>query len=459
MTKALSRLAFLALFAGILFAQSGAPPADEAAERQLINNAIMEANRSSIDIIAALEKHLRKHPNTKLRGEIEQLLAKEAMEARDNPRIVRYGVPTLAKTPNDAQLLDRVSSSLLNVGGKENAQKALEFARRLEDYVVHVPVPTGATAVRNQEDHDRALERSLLYQARAFAILGQNDDARIKAELAFMAYPEEPSAREWAEALERAGRHDDAVKQMAAAFAITDVHATPDDRALDRRVLGEWYRKLHNGSDAGLGDIVLDAYDRTSGILDKRRKDLYVLDPNYGVTDPAKFVLDGLDGNRLPLVSLKGKIVILDFWATWCAPCRVQHPLYEEVRKRFADRKDVVLLSVDADDDRSVVSGFLETVQWDRAVYYETGLARALQVANIPTTVILDKEGRVARRMNGFLPDRFVDQLTEHINDILAGPEGEAAQEEAAKNAPSPTRPAPVPVQLLPGQGLGGRIE
>jgi thiol-disulfide isomerase/thioredoxin len=458
MMKLILRLVLVSLSCGFVFGQGNAAP-DEAAERQQINQAIVEANHSPIDIIAALEKHLRTHPNSKLRGEIEQLLAKESMEARDSARIARYGVPTLAKTPNDAQLLDRVSSSLLNVGGKENAQKALEFARRLEDYVVHVPVPTGATAVRNQEDHDRALERSLLYQSRAFAILGANDDARIKAELAYIAFPEEPSAREWAEALERAGRHEDAIKQMAAAFAITDSHATAEDRALDRRELGEMYRKLHNGSDAGLGDIVLEAYDRTSEILDKRHKDVYALDPNYGITDPAKFVLDGLDGNRLPLASLKGKIVILDFWATWCAPCRVQHPLYEEVRKRFANRGDVVLLSVDADEDRSVVSGFLETIQWDRVVYFETGLARTLQVANIPTTVILDKEGRVARRMNGFLPDRFVDQLTEHINDILAGPDGQAAEAEAAKTAPAPTRPAPVPVQLLPGQGLGGRME
>lgn len=451
-----------------LLAQMPVPDQADEAERQQINQAIVEANHSPIDIIAALEKHLRAHPDSRLRGEVEQLLAKEAMEAKDTARIVRYGVPTLAKTPNDAQLLDRVTASLLNLGGKENAQKALEFACRFEDYVVHVPVPTGSDAVRNQEDHDRALERALLYQARAYEILGAADDARIKAELAFMAYPEEASAREWAEALEHEGRHEEAIRQMAAAFAIPDSRATQEDRMLDRRVLGEMYRKLHNGSDAGLGDAVLEAYDRTSAILEKRRKDLYALDPNYGVTDPAKFVLDGLDGNRLPLASLKGKVVILDFWATWCGPCRVQHPLYEQVRKRFEDRDDVVLLSVDADEDRSVVSPFLETVHWSRAVYFETGLARVLQVANIPTTVILDKEGHMARRMNGFLPDRFVDQLTEHIRDILAGPVTAQADPQATddQNAPAssePARAAPQPglqvVPPIPGQRLGGPIQ
>ena len=411
------------------------PPA-EALERQQINKVIVEANHSPLDIIAGLEKHLRTHPDTPLRGEIQQLLAKESVEAKDNRRTILYGVPTLAKTPNDAQLLDRVTFSLLAVGGRENAQKALEFANKFEDYIVHIPVPAGADAVRNQEDHDRALERALLYQSRALTILGSAGEARIKAELAFRAYPEANSAREWAGALDRDGRPDEAVKEMAVALTIPDSRATQEDRALDRRALGEMYRKLHNGSEAGLGDVVLEAYDSSNALLEKRHKDQMALDPNYGITDPAKFILDGLDGNRLPLASLKGKVLILDFWATWCGPCRAQHPLYEQVRKRFEDRNDVLFLSIDADDERNLVSPFVEAQNWSRAVYFETGLARLLQVANIPTTIILDKDGQLARRMNGFLPDRFVDQLTEHIRDILAGPEGaQAAGRPAAEPA------------------------
>ena len=469
--KSLQRLALFLPLASVLFAQfsvaqfSAIDPKGEETERAQINQAIVEANHSPIDVIAALEKHLRNTPNTHLRGEIEQLLAKESMEAKDTLRIVRYGVPTLAKTPNDAQLLDRVTASLLNIGGADNAQKALEFARRFEEYVVRVPVPTGSDAVRNQEDHDRALERSLLYQARAFRILGKNEEARIKAELAFRAYPEEASAREWAEALDRAGRPEDAVKQMAAAFVIPDSRANEEDRNTDRRVAADMYRKLHNGSDSGLGDIVLQQYDQVAAILDKRHKELYALDPNYGLTDPAKFVLDGLEGNKLPLSTLKGKVVILDFWATWCGPCRAQHPLYEEVRRRFEGRGDVVLLSIDADDDRSVVSPFLDSVHWSRAVYFETGLARALQVANIPTTVILDKEGRLARRMNGFLPDRFVDQLSDHIRDILAGPDagpppGQKVSDENASATPAPAPRRELPATQLPaGQHLGGPLQ
>jgi hypothetical protein len=108
-----------------------------------------------------------------------------------------------------------------------------------------------------------------------------------------------------------------------------------------------------------------------------------------------------------------------------------------------------------------VVSPFLETQGWSRAVYFETGLARLLQVANIPTTIILDKEGHLARRMNGFLPDRFVDQLTEHIRDILAGPDGApSADASAAPATPEHSTSTQIPMpQASQGQTVGGPIQ
>jgi thiol-disulfide isomerase/thioredoxin len=113
--------------------------------------------------------------------------------------------------------------------------------------------------------------------------------------------------------------------------------------------------------------------------------------------------------------------VILDFWATWCNPCRIQHPMYDQVQQRFKDRGDVVLLSIDADEDHSIVAPFLEKQKWTRdRVYFEDGLQKLLQVSDIPTTIVFDKQGRVASRMNGFLPDRFVDQLTERIQTALS---------------------------------------
>ena len=135
------------------------------------------------------------------------------------------------------------------------------------------------------------------------------------------------------------------------------------------------------------------------------------------------FTIGGLDGQKLKLGSLKGKVVILDFWATWCDPCRVQHPMYDQVQERFKGRADVVLLSIATDEDHNIVAPFLEKQKWNKSqVYFEDGLQKLLLVNDIPTTMVFDKQGRVASRMNGFLPDRFVEQLTERIQTALTEP-------------------------------------
>jgi thiol-disulfide isomerase/thioredoxin len=214
-------------------------------------------------------------------------------------------------------------------------------------------------------------------------------------------------------------REKEALARMADAFAVPDSHALDTDRAADRKQLGEMYRKLHH-SEKGLGDLILEAYDRNVALVEQRRKRLESVDPNMSASDPMQFTVTGLDGKKLALSSLKGSVVILDFWATWCQPCRAQHPLYDQTRQRFKDRGDVVFLSIDTDEDRNLVAPFLDQQKWSRqSVYFDDGLQRLLQVSSIPTTVLFDKQGRVVSRMNGFLPDKFVDQLSERIQSAL----------------------------------------
>jgi len=141
------------------------------------------------------------------------------------------------------------------------------------------------------------------------------------------------------------------------------------------------------------------------------------------VTEPMNFTLTALDGGKLDLKSLRGKVVIFDFWATWCVPCRAQHPLYEELKQRFRERDDVVFLSVDTDEDHQLVAPFLEAQHWSSSnVFFDNGLVRLLTVSNIPTTIIADKQGRLASRMNGFNGGKFVDDIAGRIQAILDAP-------------------------------------
>jgi len=137
-----------------------------------------------------------------------------------------------------------------------------------------------------------------------------------------------------------------------------------------------------------------------------------------GATELGEFTIPNVDGTgSLSLASLKGKAVVMDFWATWCGPCRVQHPMIENVKKRFEKAGNVVFLSVDSDEDHAAVAPFLKEMKWEHPVYFDAGLGSLLKITAIPTIVILDSEGKLSSRMAGFLPERFEDMLAQRIEE------------------------------------------
>jgi thiol-disulfide isomerase/thioredoxin len=165
---------------------------------------------------------------------------------------------------------------------------------------------------------------------------------------------------------------------------------------------------------------LLAAHDRFNKWNEDKITRLRQYDANALKGKPGEFVITGVSGEKLPLSSLQGKVVVLDFWATWCGPCRTQHPLYEKAKEKFKGRTDVEFVYLNTDEDKSLVAPFLEANSWSKKVYFEDGLSRLLNVSSIPTTVILNKRGEIASRMNGFLPEKFVDMLTERVQRILA---------------------------------------
>ena len=412
-------VAVTALCAGAAHAQSILQPS--ALEQQSLMEALTQGNTSPMDMIRAMETHLERFPATVQRPEIEQTLAKAAIDARDTPRIVKYGEAALRQLPEDILLLDRVTAALIQTGGADAAERAFGHARAFQKIVESLETTPGPDATRRQEERDRALGRILLYQSRARTITGNVEEATQLAERSFAAYPNEESARELAGILWGAGHMDQAITRMAEAFAIPDTRATDQNRLDDRQILGQWYAK-QNGSERGLGDVILTAYDRTAAVVDARRKKLQLLDPNSVAANPMEFTVTSLDGKPLRLDSLKGKVVVLDFWATWCIPCRVQRPLYDKLKEQFPESTGVVFLAINADQDHSVVEPFLEEQKWDKTTYFEDGLGRFLNVENIPATILFDKSGHLASRMDGFDPDTFVGLMVSRIQSLIKAP-------------------------------------
>ena len=412
-------------------------------EEQLsLQRALSEGGNSPTELELALENHLKQYPNSPRRAELERALVKTAMDLNDDPRLIEFGESVLSREPDNVQVLEHVTTALLHQGDKPNAQRALDHARHLADLIQTAyqndkfEPGGGPDEVKRKEDFDRGRARALLLQARANGLLGHSGDAIQMAQSSYNVFPSVEAARESARWLSAAGKDQEALQFLADAFTIAGLHSADTDSASERAHMGELYRKLH-GTDTGLGDLILKAYDTTSSQLAARRAELRGFDPNAQLKDPIQFTISGLDGEKLQLSSLLGKVVVMDFWATWCGPCRGQHPLYEQVKAKFKDSGNVVFLAVDTDEDHSLVKPFLNQIKWSQKVYFEDGLQSLLQVSSIPTTVILGKNGEVFTRMIGYLPDRFVDMLTERVNDALGKPQTVQPPKPATRLSPT----------------------
>jgi len=412
------RLAALALAACLTLTAQQKP---KDAEQQDLDRALAEAGANPLEYLHAIEKHLERYPASARRPELERAAVRAAMEANDDGAVVEFGERVLARAPDDLPVLDRVAKALAAADSKDGWERAIKYARRYEELVRQMqrtPAGGGAGAGDWRDQTDRGMARALTCEARATGNLGRAQDALALARRAFETYPNAESIREAARWCEQLGQFEDAARALADAFTVPDPRTTDADRARDRGRMGELYRQA-KGSEAGLGDLVLEAYDRNVALVHARQLRLRSGDPNGQLTNPMDFTLGGVDGGKLSMAGLKGKVIVLDFWATWCGPCRTQHPLYEQVKKRFASNSEVVFLSIDSDEERQVVKPFLTEAKWTGPVYFEDGLCRALSVFGLPTTVVIDRQGRVSGVLTGYVPGRFADMLAERIGDAL----------------------------------------
>ena len=410
-------------------------PPDSATEQVELNQAINEANNSPIDLTRGLEQHLSKYPNSPQRSAIEAQLYKTAAEGNDGPRIILYGEKLLAANPTDELgILDRVTRALVAIDDPESQRQALVYARRHQASVAafRARPPEGHTTAAQWADlADRALARGLIVEARAAGNLGNAEDAVAAARRSWDALPSAEAAHEMARWLVKLGREAEALDHYADAVTINDPRALWDDRDADRKTASALYVKLH-GSEEGLGDLFLHGWNRAAAALTARVARYKAIDRNYNLTDMFQFVLPSLDAKAkgptmaalnsaaLDMATLKGKTLVMDFWATWCGPCIAQQPLIEHVMQKYAKDADVVLLSLNADDDRSLIAPFLKAQKWNQRVYPEAGLAGLLSVTSLPTILVIDPAGKIHSRMPGYSPDIFERMLSARIDEARA---------------------------------------
>jgi len=116
------------------------------------------------------------------------------------------------------------------------------------------------------------------------------------------------------------------------------------------------------------------------------------------------FTMTGVDGKPIKLSDMKGKVVILDFWATWCPPCKMEIPDFIALQDKYG--KDGLIIVGAALDEPDKVKQFYS----DYKMNYPVGIADQSMamsyggIRGIPTTFVIDKKGNVARKYVGFRP-------------------------------------------------------
>jgi thiol-disulfide isomerase/thioredoxin len=396
-------------------------------ETEELQQAIDRAGNDRAALVRNLEDFLKDYPESRQRPQIYRALVEASLQLRDSPRAAGYAERIVALTPEDISMT-MLAIQLLERNGDEAAlRRALNYSTRVLDYVNRTSAGDKSPRISKEEweaeqKRDKvnilALRGRLAFKLRDYA--AAEKDSRASMALS-------PSAAVGEKLGEIAELNKDlpgAIKEYARAFALADASSGSANRRELRQKLGNVWRLAH-GSEEGLGDYLLHAYDDNVASADSPKPKR-----NANAKEPYDFTLRKvLDGSPYSLAEQKGKIVVLNFWATWCGPCRAMEPHFERVAAQFQGIADIVFLAADCDEDETLVPPYLQEEKPRTTVVFADGLDRLLAVNSFPTVVVLDRTGKIAYRAEGFDPEEVDTELSNAVRHALA------AQKESRENS------------------------
>jgi thiol-disulfide isomerase/thioredoxin len=414
-------LALLLLIAPA-FAFAQGPPKDSPKDSDDdLRRAVESSGGSETQIVANLEDYLKKYPNSERQGEIVREIYKLSVKLRDRNRAIVYAEKLVMSDDGNIDALTDLINMLRERKAETDSTRALAYAdelvKRFERIISTSVKPARISPAQWQDRKDRGIASVYLLRGKVQADLGADDKARADLTRSYQAARMATTAIALGELAEKSKAVDEAIDYYLQAFAISLNTDDEIDLKSLRRKLGQVY-SAKNGSELGLGDRLLKAHDT---FVKERDERLAKIDPpniNEGVADTLKFTLTRLDGSPLKLDEHRGKVIVMNFWATWCGPCMTEMPLFEKTMAKYKEDKDVLFLAISTDEDRELVPPYLKRYKYTFPVVYAEYLNDHLGVSSIPTTIILDRKGEISFRQAGFNPrEDFVEALSEKIED------------------------------------------
>ncbi len=395
-----------------------AAPLDPDAELQVV---VRTAGNDNAMLVKNLEAYLVKYPDSPRRGAIYRALLESEMNLHNSKSALDYAEKVIAIQPDDSQSMFVAVTLLEKMPDEPSLLRAVDYSTRLIDRVSKADPesrPQQMTLDDWQAGRNKFLVDLYILRGRLQYHLHKNDDAVKDLTAGFRLLPNPEAALTLGEIAEESKRTEEAIREYATAFVLAaqeqaDANSVPMDLDSLRMRMGNLWRFSHD-SNTGLGDILLFAYDRTHDMARADKPDAPVY--NKDVTDPLQFSLRHVDGSAsMKLAEAHGKVVVLNFWTTWCAYCNQMETMLADIRTKFSGRDDVVFLAVNTDENEALVAPSLQDQKPGGVLVFADGVNHAFHVESIPTILVLDKAGKIAYRTQGFAPDGFPDLATAAI--------------------------------------------
>jgi thiol-disulfide isomerase/thioredoxin len=403
-----------------------APPQEEPQKKgpdyeAELQKAISDAGNDRAAIVRNLLDYLKRFPEAPRKADIYRALVDSYQKLNDSASAADFAERYIAIHPEDSEMMLQAVELLEKLGDDHSLVKAVGYLTRIIDRVEKL-TPADKPARLSQEEwqskHTKSLASLYLYRGQLEFEQHSYDVAKKDLDASYLLQPVAITAQRLGEIAELQKDLPAAISNYLNAFDLPENGpGGAVDRHEIRQKLGNVWRLAH-GSDAGLGDAILAAFDKA---VEPHRETPTVMTVgrNKDAKEPFAFILRRLDGSSAPLAPLKGKILVLNFWATWCGPCRALEPQFARVMSDFAPRSEVAFFALNIDEDETRVQPYVQREKMTVPVLFADGFDDFLGVRSLPTVLVLDRAGKIVYRVDGFNADEFIASLTAAIKQAL----------------------------------------